>query len=778
MENKKSKTPPEERKTGPQELTETSPVAITKVDLDGNIVYANSRAEEILGLEKGEITDRDYDDEKWKIADISGQTMPKDQLPYRLVKDTGEAVYDVRHSIERPDGELVLLSVNACPLRDETGAFVGVVSVFEDITEKAKKEEELRKSEERFRQVYDNISTGIARASLDLTIEGTNRAFSQMLGYEERELVGKKLDDITHRKVIGENSPDRTRLNKGKVEHFRREIKFTHSDGHPVFGILEANLVRDPDDNPSHFLCSVVDITERKEAEHRYREVVENAHDSIYTIHPEKGFQYVNPAFEELTGYSAKELCNEDFDFMEIIHPDDVSLIEDRAKSRKKGAELPNKYEFRIIAKDESVKTVTATTVPLPAKEHLIMGMLRNITGEKHRAELLDAFNRSAVEIEKALTSKSMFNSVSDRLKELGFDSIIYLPTEDRSGLVPTYLSFGSKALTAIEKLTGLNKGEYAIPNDSSTPHGRAVQSRETYFTDSVIEGFNAIFPDRYARFAERVIDLLNLPGKEIAAPIVVEDEVIGVFSLLANDLEPQDRTTVTAFARLLGAGFQKTRLFEKTREEISKRKKAQEDLEESERELRQSFVELARTTSKVIGVRDPYTQQHEQRVAELAREVGKRLELEDDRQLGLYLGGIIHDIGKIAIPETVLTKPGNLKDVEWEMIKSHPRVGFEEILNETDFPWPVTEMTLHHHERLDGSGYPHGLKKDELSLEVRILAVVDVVEAMSSRRPYRAARSKSEVLKEIQAGRGDKYDPDVVDILVEMIEEGEIEFG
>ena len=200
--------------------------------------------------------------------------------------------------------------------------------------------------------------------------------------------------------------------------------------------------------------------------------------------------------------------------------------------------------------------------------------------------------------------------------------------------------------------------------------------------------------------------------------------------------------------------------------------------LQRTNRKLSESFVELAETTSRVLGVRDPYTQRHEQRVGELAREVGKRMGLNEDRLLGLYLGGVLHDIGKIAIPETILTKPGELKDVEWEMIRSHPEVGYDKILADTDFPWPVAEMTLHHHERLDGSGYPDGLEGDELTTEVRILGTVDVVEAMSTMRPYRSARSKEETLEEIRGGKGTKYDPEVVDILVRMIEEGEIKFG
>lgn len=210
----------------------------------------------------------------------------------------------------------------------------------------------------------------------------------------------------------------------------------------------------------------------------------------------------------------------------------------------------------------------------------------------------------------------------------------------------------------------------------------------------------------------------------------------------------------------------------------ISERKEAELKLKAKEERLKQSFIQLAETTSRTLGVRDPYTQEHEQRVAELARTVGERMGLGEEKLMGLYLGGILHDIGKIAIPETILTKPGELNDVEWDIIRSHPEVGYNQILQDTDFPWPVAEMTLHHHERLDGSGYPDGLEGDELTTEVRILGAVDVVEAMSSRRPYRSPRTKKEVFEEIEGGKGEKYDSDVVNALLKMIDEGQIQFG
>jgi len=195
------------------------------------------------------------------------------------------------------------------------------------------------------------------------------------------------------------------------------------------------------------------------------------------------------------------------------------------------------------------------------------------------------------------------------------------------------------------------------------------------------------------------------------------------------------------------------------------------------EDQLKASFINLAETVSRALESRDPYTAGHQRRVAELAQLVGEKMGLEGDRVQGLYVGGLLHDIGKISIPASLLTKMGELTEEEWALICSHPKQGYN-ILKDTTLPWPVADMTLHHHERLDGSGYPHGISGDALSLEVRILAVCDVVEAMGSYRPYRPARTKKEVLAEIKSGRGTKYDAGIVDVVVQIIRNGEFEFA
>jgi putative nucleotidyltransferase with HDIG domain len=169
------------------------------------------------------------------------------------------------------------------------------------------------------------------------------------------------------------------------------------------------------------------------------------------------------------------------------------------------------------------------------------------------------------------------------------------------------------------------------------------------------------------------------------------------------------------------------------------------------------------------IEARDPYTAGHQKRVSDLAGAIATEMGLLKDRVTGIRLAGEIHDLGKIAVPAEILSKPNKLSDMEFSLIKTHPDVGYN-ILREIEFPWPIAQIVYQHHERLDGSGYPRGLKADGILLEARIMAVADVVEAIASHRPYRPALGMEAAAAEIQKNRGIIYDPEVVDTCLGII--------
>ncbi len=203
---------------------------------------------------------------------------------------------------------------------------------------------------------------------------------------------------------------------------------------------------------------------------------------------------------------------------------------------------------------------------------------------------------------------------------------------------------------------------------------------------------------------------------------------------------------------------------------DITSERIAQLESEKSNELYKNSLIETIKAISVTVEKRDPYTAGHQNRVANLSSLIAEKLKLSESQIKGLRLGATIHDIGKIYIPAEILNRPGKLTAAEFEMIKSHPEVGFDIVKNIT-FPWPVAEMILQHHERLDGSGYPKGLKGNEIILEAQILTVADVVEAITAHRPYRASFSLDVAIDEIKKHSGIYYSPDVVEACLEIVE-------
>jgi PAS domain S-box-containing protein/putative nucleotidyltransferase with HDIG domain len=209
---------------------------------------------------------------------------------------------------------------------------------------------------------------------------------------------------------------------------------------------------------------------------------------------------------------------------------------------------------------------------------------------------------------------------------------------------------------------------------------------------------------------------------------------------------------------------------------DISERKLTEEKLAKSYESVKKTLNDAIDTIAKIVETRDPYTAGHQRKVAELAVAIGSEMKLEDALIDQIRMAATIHDIGKMYVPSDILSKPGKLSDIEFSLIKTHSQGGYN-IVKDMDFPCVVAQAILQHHERLDGSGYPNGLKGEDTLLEAKILAVADVVEAMVSHRPYRPALGVDKALEEISKNKGKLYDPQVVDTCLELFKSSEFQF-
>jgi len=206
--------------------------------------------------------------------------------------------------------------------------------------------------------------------------------------------------------------------------------------------------------------------------------------------------------------------------------------------------------------------------------------------------------------------------------------------------------------------------------------------------------------------------------------------------------------------------------------QDISEKRRAEEQIKRYVAQLENAFMSTVEVATTMGEMRDPYTAGHQRRVADIAVAVGAELGFDARRQEGLRVAGYLHDLGKIRVPSEILSKPGRLSQAEFQLVQGHAQASHD-VLKGVEFPWPVAQIALQHHERMDGSGYPQGLKGEAILLEARIVAVADVIEAMSSHRPYRPGLGIDKALAEIERGRGSSYDTEVVDACLRLFRDG-----
>jgi len=258
-----------------------------------------------------------------------------------------------------------------------------------------------------------------------------------------------------------------------------------------------------------------------------------------------------------------------------------------------------------------------------------------------------------------------------------------------------------------------------------------------------------------------------------IGLPLLNRDHtvfgILNVYAAEANAFTPNEIDLLEEMAEDMAFGV---RSLHTRRERDFALVKNQEQLVQ----LQDSLEDTVRAIATIGEMRDPYTSGHQVRVADLAVAIAKQMGLSDEQVHGIHLAGVVHDLGKIQIPAEILSKPGKITDIEFSLIKVHPQAGYD-ILKGINFTWPVAQMVLQHHERMDGSGYPQGLKGEAILLEARILSVADVVEAMSSHRPYRPGLGIEVALAEITKQRGIHFDTQVVDACLALFRDQHYSF-
>jgi len=390
-----------------------------------------------------------------------------------------------------------------------------------------------------------------------------------------------------------------------------------------------------------------------------------------------------------------------------------------------------------------------------------VMMMARNITERKRAEQLVQALNAASLEMERALSREEIFNGLQRELKKLDFSCMIYLVDETEDVMYMKYFSLPPGVVKAIGAMVGKPIPEYKISVDSTDMSRRIARGRETCFTSNPAEEIARLLPVGLNRFADEIAKLLNLP-KIISAPMIIDNRVSAVFALLSKSLTKEDAPAVTAFANQLAAAWHQADLFEQARREIVQRKQAEE-------ELFNAFDSTIRGWSHAMDLRDKETEGHTLRVTEITMNLARAAGLTEAELVHVRRGALLHDIGKIGVPDGILLKPDKLTDDEWVIMRQHPQFGYE-MISPIAYLKPALDIPYCHHEKWDGTGYPRGLKGEQIPLAARLFALVDVWDALTSDRPYRAAWSKEEVTEHIQSLSGTHFEPKAVELFLKVM--------
>lgn len=534
---------------------------------------------------------------------------------------------------------------------------------------------------------------------------------------------------------------------------------------------VEVHLQYSAREIPPVFCASILDITARYEADERLRQ-------SEASLSEAQRIAQVGSWTFDITAnhaswsdemYRIFEIDPRQYDasyeaFLGAIHPDDREQV-DRAYRESVETKAPYDVTHRLLMPDGRIKYIREMGETHYSEDgHPLrsLGTTQDITEQHLTGQALKHSNR-------ALKAISSCNSVLVHVtNEDDLLSNMCRVIIDEGGYCFAWIGMvgeGEKKHVRPVAHAGFEDGyleqiniTYEDNERGRGPAGCAVRHGEPQVVHDTLTDPH-FSPWREAAVKRGFRSTLALPLKNDSGQVFA---VLSIYGQEPNAFDAEALKLMQELADDLGFGI----LALRTRGE---RDHYQREHIKSDDRYKQVLVDTIRAMSLTVEKRDPYTAGHQNKVAQLSIAIGHALGMDENRLEGLRLGATIHDIGKIYVPAEILNRPGRLSKAEFEIIKSHAEVGYD-IIKDVRFPWPVADMVIQHHERMDGSGYPKGLKGEDIILEARILSVADVVEAISAHRPYRPAVGLDKALLEIEANRGILYDTEVANACLRLI--------
>ncbi|HEX78326.1 MAG TPA: PAS domain S-box protein [Dehalococcoidia bacterium] len=697
-------------------LFQESRDAIYITTREGKFVDVNQSALDLFGYTRQEMVGLD-------ACQIYAN--PADRARFQQEIEQKGSVRDYEVKLRKKDGTERDCLLTATVRRANDGSILGYQGIIRDITERKRAGEALRKSEEEFRLAFENANDSIFWADPNTgLITNCNKAAEALLEKRRGEIIGHPQTML--------HPPEKAEY---YAELFKKHVELKGAIDEEAEVITGSGKIK-----PVHIISSVAlvggkpiiqeifrDASERrqaqqqlKESEERYRALVEaGGHmgeaivllqdtDDVETAH-----LFVNEEWTRITGYTREELKG--ISYLDLIHPRYRDAVADRVRRRLRGEDVPGRFQISIVAKDGGEVPVEATGTPISYQgKPAIVGYIRD-TSERKRTE------------EQLKESEERYRAMVELGAQVG--EAIILAQDNEEGL-PIHIFVNEEwcRITgyAREELIGMPFHDLVHPRDRDASRQR---HRRKMRGESV--------PGLYE------MTIVRKDGTEVLV------ELTGAYTIY------QGKPAEAAYIR-----------------DITERKRAEAEMQQLNEALRRSLTQTVEALAAAVDAKDPYTHGHSRKVTDYAVAIGQEMGLAPQELEELRLAGILHDVGKIAVPVEVLARPRRLTPQEYGLVKTHVEAS-SRILEGVDLPQAVKQAVVQHHERYDGTGYPAGLSGQQISLGGRILAVADALEAMGADRPYRKALGLFPILRELSSCSGSQFDPEVAAAAIRVLRRG-----
>jgi PAS domain S-box-containing protein len=642
--------------------------------------------------------------------------------------------------IKSKDGKVLNIENHLLPLKKYKGYEDFVILISRNITPDNYYINFINESDLKFKNIFNNVPVAIALIDSTGNIIEANYNLSKYTGYSIEELKNIKLSQITHPEEIYKSSALFHELKEGKRSSYNFEKRYIKKDGELIWVKMAVSKLMKKSKSNSNFIVILENITEKKVKEkqlNQFKLSVTQSADTVFITDTEGYFQYINPAFEKLSGYTMIDCAGKTPRILKSEHQD-INYYEKLWRTIKNGdifrSTVTNKKKSGELFYGEQIIT------PIKNSKGEIVNFLSNmrdatirITYEK---KLEERYERLSVLHSIEMITKSSTHDIT-------LDSVLNVIT-GKFGIENTsiYLFDKSKKL----------KHAYGSVIDNCF--------RDRY---NLYENFieNALLSKKVKIFeiSEKNFEFFHTSGYECMyiIPLISENFIKGALILMSKNYV--DRSSEwSSFLEIFGTEI--TLSLENF--ELLK------NLRKKNEELIEAYDETIEGWARALDLRDKETEGHTRRVTELTLKLAKRMGFSEKELINIKRGAMLHDIGKLGVPDNILLKPGKLNDEEWKIMKKHT-IYAREMLYPIEYLRPAINIPYYHHERWDGKGYPEGLKEKKIPLEARIFAIIDVWDALTSDRPYRKALSKDEVREYIKGNSGSHFDPEVVKTFLKL---------